>query len=73
MKTDLLTVQKRFCFCGSFLLIVFCVCLCFTVLSVPSSFVVTYLEMTDLFALLCVMFFVFLSLSHMVSGSGMVT
>ena len=38
-------------FCGSFLLFVFRVCLCHTVLSVPCSLVVTCKKMSDLLAL----------------------
>ena len=40
---------------------------CHVVMSVPCSLVVTPLERADLWALLCVMFLVFLSLSHMES------
>ena len=39
-----------------FLLFTFCVCLSYTVLSVPFSLVVSYWEMADLLAILCVMF-----------------
>ena len=52
----LLTVPRWCFFCGSFLLIVFCVCLCYTVLSVPCSLVITCWERADLLTLLCVMF-----------------
>ena len=43
-------------FCGSFLLFVFRVCLCHTLLSVPFRLVVTCWERADLFTLFCVMF-----------------
>ena len=42
-------------FCGSYLLFVFHVCLCYAVLSVSCSFVITYWDRTDLLALLYVM------------------
>ena len=50
-----------------FLLFVFHVCLCYTVLSVPCSHVIVCLERAEFLALLCVMFPCVLSLSHMVS------
>ena len=49
---------------------VICVCVYYSVLSVPSSLVVTCWEGADLLALLCVMFSCVLPLSHFVSGSG---
>ena len=49
---------------------VFCIYVCYTGLSVPSSLVVTCLEWDDLLALLCVIFVCVLSLSHIFSGSG---
>ena len=48
----------------------FHVCLYYTVLSVPSSLVITCGERSDLLALLCVMFPCDLSLSHWCLGSG---
>ena len=39
-----------------FLLFVFCLCLCYTVLPVPCRHVITCWESTFLFALLCVVF-----------------
>ena len=39
-----------------FLLFVFSVCLCYTVLSVPCSIVITCSESADIWALLCVVF-----------------
>ena len=53
-RNILLTVPRRYFFCGSFLLFLFHVCQ--AVLSVPCSLVVTCWERTDIFALLCVMF-----------------
>ena len=62
-KRFLLTVPRRYFFCGYF----FCVCLYYGVLSVYSSLVVTCLEIADLLALLYVMFScVFFSLSQTV-------
>ena len=52
----LLTGPRWYFLCGSFLLYVFCVCRCYTVLSVSRSLMVTCWEMADLLALLCVMF-----------------
>ena len=48
--------SKTVLFCRSFLLFVSRVWLCYTVLSVPCRFVVTWWERVDLLALLCVMF-----------------
>ena len=64
-KYFLLTVPRRHFFCGLFLL--FPLSVCHAVLSVPCSGVVTCWERDDLLALLCMMFFVFLLFSHMVS------
>ena len=52
-----------FIFCSLFL---FHVYLCYAVLSVPCSLVITCRETTDLLAFLCVRFLEFLSFSHMV-------
>ena len=49
------------------LLFVFHVCLCYAVLSVPCSLVITCWERVDLLALLWVVFACVLSLSHIVS------
>ena len=51
---------------GSFLLFIFHVYLSYALLSVPCSLLVTCLERADPLALMCVVFFVFLSFSHMV-------
>ena len=51
----LLIVLGQCFFCGSFLLFMFHVCLCYLVLSVPCSLVVTSWERADLLAFLCVM------------------
>ena len=51
----LLTVPRRCLFCGSVLLFMFHVCLYYTVLFVPCSFVITCWEKADLLALSCVM------------------
>ena len=53
-KYILLTVPRRYFFCGNFLLFVFHVC--YAVSSVYCSLVVTCLERAGLFVLLCVMF-----------------
>ena len=63
----ILTVLRWCFFCGPFLLFMFLVCLCYVVLSVPCSLVITGLESTDLLPLLCVVVSCVLSLSHMVS------
>ena len=55
-ESFLLIVPRRCFFCGSFLLFLFRVCLCHTVVSVPCSLVVTCGERADLLALACVMF-----------------
>ena len=55
-KIILWTVPRRCFFWGSFLLFMFHVCLCCTVLSVPYSLVITCWERADLLALLFVMF-----------------
>ena len=39
-------------------------CMCYAGLSVPCSLVITCLERSDLLALLCVVFFCVVSLSH---------
>ena len=52
----LLSVPRRFFFCGSSLLFVFRVCICQTVLSVAYNLAVNCWERADLLALLCVMF-----------------
>ena len=62
-------ILKICIFCGSFLLFVFRVCLCYTFVSVPCSFVITCWERADLLALLCVMFLcVFVTFSYGVPG-----
>ena len=43
-------------YCGSFLLFMFHVCLCYSVLSVPCSHMITCWRRADLLALLCIMF-----------------
>ena len=50
----LLTVLRGCFFCGSFLLFMFHVCLCYVILSVSCSLVTTCWDRTDLLALLCV-------------------
>ena len=55
VKVFILTVPRRCFFCGSFLLAVFRVCR--VSLSVHCIPVVTWWELADLFALLCVMFY----------------
>ena len=55
-----------------FLLFMFHVCLCYAILSVPCSLVITCWEKVDLLVLLCIVFFCILSLSHMVSRPGVV-
>ena len=62
-KIDLLTVPRRYFFCGSFVLLMSCVCYAFA--SVYCCLVVTCWERADLLALVCD--FVFLSLSLVVS------
>ena len=53
----ILTDRPRRCFfCGSFLLFMFQICLCYAVLSVRCNIVITYWERADFLALLCVMF-----------------
>ena len=65
----LLTVPRRCFFCGSFLLFMFQVCLCYAVLSVPCSLVTTCWERADLLTLLCVMFLcVFVTFPYGVPG-----
>ena len=64
VKVFILTALRLCFFCGPFLLFVFRVCLFF--LSVHHSLVVTCWE-TGPMALLCVMFYVFSLLSHVVS------
>ena len=63
----LLTVLRRCIFCGSFLLFIFHVFLCYAILSVPCSLVITCWEMGDLLALLCVVFSCVLLHSHILS------
>ena len=46
----------------------FHICLYYAVLSVPSSLVVTCWERADLLALLCVIFFVFVTFQYSVLG-----
>ena len=55
--TFLLTIPRRCIFCGSFSLVMFHVCLCYAVLSVSCSLVVTCWVRAYLLALLCVVFF----------------
>ena len=52
----LLTISRRCFFCGSFLLFMFHVYLCYAVLSVLCSLVITCWKRADLLALLCVVF-----------------
>ena len=52
----LLSVPRQCFFCGSFLLFMLHVCLCYAVLSVACSLMITCLERVDLSALLCVVF-----------------
>ena len=62
-------VLHRRCFiCGSFLLFMIDVCLCYAVLSVPWSLVITCWETTGLLALVCLMFSCALPLSHGMPG-----
>ena len=63
----LLTVTRRCFFCRSFLLFLFHIRLHYTVLSIHCSLVVTCWERADVLALLCVMFCMFLSPSHIIS------
>ena len=52
----MLTVSmRRFC-CGSFLLFMFRVYLCYDAMSVPCNLVITFLEKADHLALSCVVF-----------------
>ena len=55
---------RRCFFYGSFLLVMFHVCLCYAVLTAPCYLVITCWERTDLLALLCVVFSRVLTLSH---------
>ena len=55
-------------FCGSFLLFMFHVCLCYAVVYFPCSLVITCWEMADLLALLCVISCVFVTFPHGVLG-----
>ena len=66
------TVPKWCFFCGSFLLFIFHVCLCFAFLSVRCGLVFTCWKRVDLLVFFCVMFACVLSLSHMVSRVGRV-
>ena len=52
----LLTVLRWCFFCGSFLLFMYHVCLCYAALSIQCSLVITCWERADLFAVLCVVF-----------------
>ena len=61
----LLTAPRRCFFCGSFLLVMFHVCLGYAVLSVIRSLVFTYWERADLLARKCVVFSCISSLSQM--------
>ena len=63
----LLSVPRQCFFCGSFLLFMFHVCLCYAVLSVACSLMIICWEKAGLSVLLCVAFSCVLSLSHMVS------
>ena len=56
VKVFLLTVPRRWFFCGSFLLVVLHVGVCFAVMSVSCSLVVTCWERADLFAVVIVVF-----------------
>ena len=62
-KIFLLTVPRRYFFCGSFVLFMSCVCHAFA--SVHCCLLVTCWERTELLALICD-FIVFLSLSNVV-------
>ena len=65
----LMTVPRWCFFCGSFLLFMFYVSLCYATLSVPCSLIITYWEKFDLLALLCVTFScVFVTFSYGVLG-----
>ena len=64
IKHVLLTVLRQCFFCGPFLLFMFHICLCYSVLSVPCSLVVTCWDRAGLSALLCVICTCVLSLSH---------
>ena len=66
----LLTIPRRYFFCGSFL---FCVCLCYIVLSVSFSLVVTCCENADFLALIYLMVFLYICHFPMqYPGSGVV-
>ena len=68
-SSNFLTVPRRCFFCGCYLLFVFHVCLCYTVLSVPYSLVVTCWERADLLAFLWLMCScVFVTFSYGVLG-----
>ena len=55
-RSILLTVPRRCFFCGSFLLVMLYVCVCYAVVSVPCSLVVTCWERADLLAVVFVEF-----------------
>ena len=65
----LLTVPRQCFFCGSFLLLIFHICLYYAILSIPCSLAVTCWERADLLALLCVIFScVFVTFTYGVLG-----
>ena len=55
-RSILLTVPRRCFFCGSFLIVMLHVCVCYAVVSVPCSLVVTCWERADLLAVVFVEF-----------------
>ena len=55
-RSILLTVPRRCFFCGSFLLVMLHVCVCYAVVSIPCSLVVTCWEMADLLTVVFVEF-----------------
>ena len=61
----LLTIPRWYFFYGSFL---FCVCLCYTVLSVSFSLVVTCCENADFLALIYLIFFIFITFPYGILG-----
>ena len=63
-----MTVPRRYFFCGPFCVMLY-VCLCYAVLSIPCSLVVTCCERDDLLALLYVAFFFIFVIFQYVSWS----
>ena len=70
VKIFLLTIPRRFFFCGSFVLFLSCVCHAFA--SVHSSFVVTCWERADLLTLFCVVKLCSCYFSIWYPGSGVI-